>query len=424
VINATGRSLLGIGFPLRAGFRDYRHLSAVLRESMRCAIELPSPSADELAHSAALLERIRAEIVARGPMDFARYMAMVLYEPGLGYYSAGRNKFGAAGDFVTAPELGDVFARCVARAVAPVLRETSGSLLELGAGSGAFAADALAALHALDALPAEYLILETSADLRERQVQRLGTLDPALRDRVRWLDAPPDAPWSGVLFANEVIDALPVRLFALRDDGLHERRVAVGPSAALEFVERPADAALRDAVRAAVTDLEHLPRPYRSEVAPQLGAWLEAVSASMIRGLALFVDYGYPRREYFLPQRVEGTLGCHYRHRFHDDPLWMPGLCDITAWVDFSALADAARASGLDVLGYASQAQFLIAAGLAEVVRSDRPRDSVEQLRLAQQIRMLTLPGEMGERFKVMALGRALAPALLPWADPHGAMRL
>jgi len=387
------------------------------------SIALPAPSADELAHSARLSAAIRDEIVVHGALDFARYMERALYAPGLGYYSAGRTKFGAAGDFVTAPELGDVFARCVARALAPALGGGR-CVLELGAGSGAFAADALREWARIDALPDAYWILETSADLRERQAALLAARVPQLAARVQWLDAPPAAPWRGALFANEVIDALPVRAFAWRDEGLFERCVDVDTEDRLCWRERAADAELKAAFVTAIEAPDELPRPYRSELLPQLGAWFAAVAGAMESGIALFVDYGYSRREYYLPQRSDGTLICHYRHRAHADPLWMPGLSDITAFVDFTAVAEAGWRAGLQPACYASQAQFLFANGLAEIGDTSAPNGAVEQLRLAQQVRRLTLPGEMGERFKALAFTRAFDPALAPWMGIDQSMRL
>lgn len=373
----------------------------------------PEPSPEELAHSAHLLATIRDEIAAAGPMDFARYMALALYAPGLGYYSAGRTRFGAAGDFVTAPELGSLFARCVARALAPVLG-AGRELLELGAGSGAFAVAALGELERLGALPDAYRILDTSADLRARQHARIARELPHLLGRVHWLDRPPEAPWRGALFANEVVDALPVRLFEWREGAL-SARVVVGDGERLVFDRVPADAHLAAAVARAVGDVAALPSPYRSEVLPQLDAWFAAVAGSLVEGVALCVDYGYPRHEYYHPQRREGTLVAHYRHRAHEAVLALPGLSDLTSFVDFTALAEAMHLAGFEPACYASQAQFLIAAGLPEVAAVEAARSAAEQLRLTAEIRRLTLPGEMGERFKVLAGLRGVDRARLPW---------
>jgi SAM-dependent MidA family methyltransferase len=377
-------------------------------------IELPEPGAEERAHSQRLAEAIRAEIAATGPMPFARFMERCLYAPGLGYYSAGRLKFGKAGDFVTAPELGALFAHCMANALAPALRACGEDAVffELGGGSGAFARDCLLALRALGALPKQYWLLEPSADLRERQRESLREALPAeVFVRVQWLDRPPQAPWSGVLFANEVLDALPVTRFRAGEGEVFEEHVALDADNVFIRVDQPADALVAGAVR-------HLQRKlgapfadgYRSEVLPQLPWWIEAIAGTLRKGAALFVDYGYPRREFYLPERRDGTLVCHYRHRAHGDPLILPGLQDITAFVDFTALIEAGIASGFDFVSYASQAQFLMAAGLDAGFTQAHAKADGEAARyaLAQQVKKLTLPGEMGERFKTMLFAREL----------------
>jgi SAM-dependent MidA family methyltransferase len=291
---------------------------------MPAAIRLPDPSPEERAHSARLLGAIAEEIAREGPLDFARYMERALYAPGLGYYSAGRAKFGDAGDFVTAPELGELFARCVARALAPALGAGT-RLLEIGAGSGAFAAAALPALARMGALPDEYWILETSADLRQRQAACLSRCAPELAARVRWLDSPPDAPWRGALFANEVVDALPVRAFALREEGLFARCVGLAGDGTPCWVERPADAALASAFARAVEDPARLRRPYRSELPQALDAWFAAVAGALVEGVALFVDYGYPRGEYSL--RVCATSAPSSTSPRSPRPGMPPGSC-------------------------------------------------------------------------------------------------
>ncbi len=372
-------------------------------------VDWPEPSAAARAHGERVAARIRAEIAATGgALDFARYMELALHAPGLGYYSAGAAKFGAAGDFVTAPELGGVFARCLARALAPVLRQTRGEVLELGPGSGALAVELLGELERLAALPARYRLLEPSADLRERQRAAIMQHCPHLEKIAEWLDAPPERPWQGALIANEVIDALPVRLFALRENGLFARAVGVGERGEFVWREVPADAALAAAVDAAVGAAHALPRPYCSEVRPLLAPWFAAVTRALAHGVAIVVDYGYRRTEYYAPARRTGTLTCHYRHRAHDDPLILPGLQDITAWVDFDALAEAASAAGFALAGESSQAEFLIAHGLDEVFAEAyaAARDETARYRLAQEVKRLTLPGQMGEAFRVMVLNR------------------
>jgi SAM-dependent MidA family methyltransferase len=372
--------------------------------------DLPEPDADARAHSERLAALIRAEIAAAGgALDFARYMELALYAPGLGYYSAGATKFGAAGDFVTAPELGFVFARCLARALAPALRETGGDVLELGPGSGALAAELLPELERLDALPGRYRLLERSADLRARQHALVLQRCPHLEKLTEWLDAPPAQPWRGALVANEVVDALPVRLFALRADGLYARTVGVDSTGKLIEREIPADAGLARAVTRVLGErIGSLPRPYKSEVCPLLAPWFGEVTRSLESGMAWFIDYGYTRDEYYAPERSEGTLRCHYRHRAHNDPLLWPGLQDITAWVDFDALADAGEEAGFALAGCVSQARFLIENGLERVFAgNERAGDEASRYRLAQEIKRLTLPGQMGQSFSVMRFHRA-----------------
>ena len=352
-------------------------------------------------------------------MPFARYMELALYAPGLGYYSAGRTKFGAAGDFITAPELGDLFARCIARAFAPTLRAlgADADVVELGGGSGAFAVAALRELAAQDALPRQFLILEPSADLAARQRARIAAeLPPELAARAHWIARPPPEPWHGVLFANEVVDALPTTRFTLRDGEVYEEHIDLahtGPAQhRLARVDRPADLLVSNAVR----HLERaLGRPfddgYRSEVLPQLPYWLQAVAGTLEQGAMLFVDYGYPRREYYLPERSDGSLVCHYRHRAHADPLLWPGLNDITAFVDFTALAEAGVGAGFDFVGYAPQGQFLLSSGLLDLVDEGDVGD-VERVRRTAEVKRLTLPGDMGERFQAIAFARGVVDVL------------
>jgi SAM-dependent MidA family methyltransferase len=391
---------------------------------------LPEPSADERAHSDRLLQLLREQIASHGPLPFSQYMERCLYAPGLGYYSAGKAKFGAAGDFITAPELGELFARCVVNAVQPVLAMLGdeADFLELGGGSGAFAEAALNALAAAGTLPRQYLILEPSADLRERQRERLRmNLPVELNARVQWLDRPPEQDWRGVLFANEVIDALPTTRFTVRGGEIYEEYVALDGEGRLLRVDRPADALVAGAVRHVERDLgATFTDGYRSEILPQLPYWIQAVAGSLSAGLLLFVDYGYVRREFYLPERDDGTLMAHYRHRAHNDPFYLPGLNDLTASVDFTALAEAGNQAGFGVAGYLPQAQFLIAAGLQDVFEHAQAQvaDEHSRYRLAQQVKRLMLPDQMGERFQAMLLARGLdllpLPAELLAADQGG----
>ncbi|GAA4858273.1 class I SAM-dependent methyltransferase [Luteimonas vadosa] len=369
--------------------------------------------ADAQAHSDQLRALIAAQIAqAGGAIPFSRFMELALYAPGLGYYSAGATKFGRAGDYVTAPELGTLFAECVAEALAPVLRQLGGDaqFVEIGGGSGAFAEAAIKQLMALDAMPARYAILEPSADLRQRQHDRLQrTLTPPVFERVAWLDGPVQERWHGVLFANEVIDALPTPRFALHGGEVHEEHVALDGEGTFVRVDRPADALLTAAVRHVERQRESpFADGYRSELLPQLPYWLQAVMGGLGAGAMLFVDYGYPRREYYAPERRDGTLRAFHRHQLVEDVTARVGLQDITASVDFTALAEAGTGAGFEFAGYCSQAGFLIGNGLEQRLAEQEARAPDEQARYAlrQQVQRLTLPGGMGERFQAMGFDR------------------
>jgi SAM-dependent MidA family methyltransferase len=374
-------------------------------------IDLPEPTPAEREHSATLAGFIRNEIAAKGPLPFSRFMELAMYAPGLGYYSAGKTKFGAAGDFITAPELGSIFARCVARAIAPTLRDIGAhaQMLELGGGSGAFAEDCLRELAHLGALPARYALLEPSADLRQRQRERLLQLPADIAERVHWIDRPPEDDWQGVLFANEVLDALPATRFGIRDGEVFEEHVIDADDEGFASIDLPADGFTANAVRHLERDLGHgLADGYRSEVLPQLPYWVQAVCGGLQRGMALFVDYGYARREFYRDDRRGGTLMATYRHRAHTDVLSRVGLQDLTAFVDFSALAEAATGAGFRIAGLGTQADFLMANGLDAVFAQAYASvgDEAARYRLSQEVKRLTLPAEMGETFKVMAFER------------------
>ena len=371
------------------------------------------PDADALAHSERLRQLMQEQIIAAGgAIPFSRFMELALYAPGLGYYSAGAHKFGIGGDFVTAPELGPLFAATVADAVAPVLQQLGPDalLVELGGGSGAFAEVALKRLLALDALPSRYALLEPSADLRERQRERLQKrLPPLLFELVEWLDGPIAQPWDGVLFANEVIDALPTPRFTLRDGEVFEEHVALDGEGRFVRRDRPADVLLSAAVRHVERGLEApFADGYRSELLAQLPYWLQAVAGGLRSGAMLFVDYGYARAEYYQPQRREGTLRAFRSHHVGDDPYAHPGLQDLTASVDFTALAEAGTGAGFDFAGYCSQASFLVGNGLMQRLAEaeERAKDETARLRLRQEAKQLTLPEAMGERFQAMGFSR------------------
>jgi len=336
-------------------------------------------------------------------MSFDRYMAMALYEPGLGYYVNGLHKFGAAGDFVTAPEQGSLFARCLARQIDALPGELGGSIIELGAGSGALAQELLLAL---DSPPERYRILEPSAVLREVQQERLEALPGHLRECIEWIATPPEATFEGIILANEVLDALPVTAFQIGQGQVEQRYVGLEDDA-LTWVSQRASRRLERAVDDLQQELGGaLPDGYASEINLTLTEWLRSVTDSLGRGLVLLIDYGYPRREYYHPDRSDGTLVCHYRHRAHFDPFLWPGLTDLSAFVDFTAVADAAAGCGLEVGGFSSQAGFLLSLGVQDWV--DNAGNDRERLRLAGEVKRLTLPAEMGEKFKVIALTREL----------------
>jgi SAM-dependent MidA family methyltransferase len=368
-------------------------------------------------HQQAQLQRMYTHLQtvlaqAGGWISFARYMDEALYAPGLGYYSAGARKLGAGGDFTTAPELSSLFGGCVARQCEQVLRSLGGGdVLELGAGSGRLAFDVLQALAQADCLPQRYLILEVSADLRQRQQALLATLPAALAGRVQWLDAPPAQGLRGVLLANEVLDALPCDCFALGPDGqVIERGVALDAAGALVWQLRPAPALLAAEVQRLQSQRSPPMEPgYASELCLRAGPWIATVTAQLQAGVALFIDYGLPRATYYQPARDGGTLRCHWRQRAHDDPLVLPGLQDITAWVDFTRVAEAADDGGLQVLGFTTQMGFLLGTGIESLIAA--APEGVARTRLLTQARELLMPEAMGESFKVIALGRQ-------WQEP------
>ncbi len=376
---------------------------------------LAAPSAEALAHSARVAAHIRGAIErAGGWIGFDRYMELALYAPGFGYYAAGTRKFGDAasgGDFVTAPEISPLFARSLANQVVQAFDHCAPHVLEFGAGSGALARDLLDALAQLGARDVRYAIVELSADLRERQLATLAGRG------VEWLTAPP-ARFDGVVIANEVLDVMPVQLFVKREGRVQERGVTTIDGDRLVLAEAPAGRELATAVAAIEAEVGALPDGYGSEVGLIARAWVASLADWLARGVALLIDYGFPRREYYHPQRLMGTLMCHYRHHAHADPLWLPGLNDITAHVDFSALADAAHSAGLSMLGYTSQAHFLLNCGLADLLQADHTHAR------ANEAHRLISEAEMGELVKVLALGRAVDAPLIGFARGDRAHRL
>jgi SAM-dependent MidA family methyltransferase len=366
-------------------------------------------SAAEFAHTRRVARHIRAQIRAAGGwLPFERFMDLALYAPGLGYYSAGAHKLGEGGDFTTAPEISRLFGGCVAEQCAAVLGALgAGSILEIGAGSGALAADVLSRLSELDRMPARYFILEVSADLRARQRRTIEALAPALAACVEWLDGPLAAAFDGVVLANEVLDALPVTRFRWRRDGCAELGVALAGEG-FAWAERAADEALARACAARAEAGGGWEDGYVSEYCPRLQAWTRAVTRAHRAGLALWIDYGLPRREYYLPERRDGTLLCHFRHRTSADPLALAGLQDLSAWVDFTHLAEVSAPAGYALAGFTTQAHFLAGLGIDRQMQRLAAGEALAGARLAAQARRLLMPGEMGERFKAMAWLRGL----------------
>jgi SAM-dependent MidA family methyltransferase len=394
------------------------NFSQQLKEQTQKLGQLPKPDVAARAHSEKLIAHIRHEIdAAGGSISFARYMELALMAPGLGYYSAGSHKLGAQGDFVTAPEISPLFSRCVARQcqqVIETLRHEPGGVdvLEFGAGSGVMAADILLELEQRQALPDHYYILELSGDLRQRQRDTIASRAPQWLEKVHWLDTLPAAGFRGVMLANEVVDAMPVHRVMHTD---------AANSAWQEYYVTWRDERFQwqladindERLQHALHELPgQLPVPYSTEVNLALAGWIAALANVLESGLVLLVDYGFPRHEYYHAQRAQGTLMCHYRHRAHDDPFVYPGLQDITAHVDFTALAEAAVQAGLDVSGYCAQAHFLLSCQLDKMVAACDPQDPA-YLAITQQVRTLTSPEEMGELFKVIALTKSLSTPLM-----------
>jgi len=371
---------------------------------------VPMLGAAQAEHAARVRAHIVAAIAAAGGwLSFERYMELALYAPGLGYYSAGARKLGPGGDFTTAPEISALFGTCVAKQCAEVLAAlTRAAILEIGAGSGRLAVDVLRRLQSAKCLPERYLILEVSADLRARQHACLRDSVPDLLDRVEWLDEPPAEQFDGVVLANEVLDALPVRRFRWHSTGVEEMGVAFDGER-MHWSAAPANEhTTRECGRLHAAAGFAWDDGYSSEYCPRLGAWTTEVTRSLDRGAVLWFDYGLPRAQYYLPERHEGTLICHFRHRTELDPFRHAGLQDITAWVDFTSLAEASEAAGFELAGFTTQTYFLAGLGIEREMQAMVAQDAHAVLRVSQQARRLLMPGEMGEGFKAMAWLRGL----------------
>jgi SAM-dependent MidA family methyltransferase len=382
---------------------------------------LPAPPAEAQAVSAALTRAIAQEIgESGGSVNFSRYMELALYAPGLGYYTAGARKLGRDGDFVTAPEISPLFGRTLGRQLAPLITDGLEEVLEIGAGSGALAADLLLELERLGCPPRRYLILELSSDLRSRSRDTLAARAPRHLARVAWLNGLPPA-FTGIVVGNEVLDAMPVHRVVRRGGETLEGCVGHDPARDGFF---DLDCPAADQVRRAAEELSLPADDYRTEIQLHARAFIRSLGASLARGAAFFFDYGFPRREFYHPQRARGTLMCHYRHRAHDDPYFLPGLQDITSHIDFSAIAQAGKEAGMELLGYTNQAQFLVNCGLASLLAEISPEDVAAYAPLAAQAQKLVSTAEMGELFKVIALGKGVSAPLLGFERGDKALAL
>jgi SAM-dependent MidA family methyltransferase len=394
----------------------------------RTSSGLPQPDDAAREHAARVYRHICRQIEdAGGWIPFAVFMDLALYAPALGYYAAGARKFGSEGDFVTAPEMTPLFGHTVARQVAQVLEQAGGDVVELGAGSGLLAVDILDELERLGRLPARYRILEPSAELAQRQQQRIRQRSPGMMDRVDWLESLESLESSasgfrGVVIANEVLDAIPVHILVWREEGVFERGVAL-ENDVLVWQERPAGDSLQAAAAGIGAVAEVAGLPFVSEVSPAAAGLVSSLARGIDCGAILLIDYGFPRAEYYHPQRSSGTLMCHYRHYVHDDALFLPGLQDITAHVDFTAVAEAGVDAGCRI-AYTTQAQFLINCGITELLARTPAEDMAAYLPQATAVQKLLSPAEMGELFKVLALSRGIDVPLLGFSEGDRSNRL
>lgn len=384
--------------------------------------QLPFPDSDALAHSQRLRIYISEQIkAANGWISFSKFMEHSLYAPGLGYYTAGAKKFGAAGDFVTAPEMTGLFGQALARQIRQIMAESSPQIIEVGAGSGRLACDLLLELERLNCLPKHYFILDLSADLRQRQRETMTKSAPHLLDRVTWLDQLPEL-FSGVVLGNELLDALPTEIVAWREDDILERGVSLNDAGNFIWAEQSATGSLRLAAEEIGRQCQ-LPPGFESEICLAARAWSVEWAHRLTAGSLLLIDYGFPRREFYHQQRGRGTLMCHYRHHAHPDPFYLPGLQDITAHVDFTAIIAAAHGAGLELQGYTSQGQFLLNCEILDLL-SAIPNDSLDYIRAASAVNKLLMPHEMGELFKVIAVGKGIDSQLCGFANGDQSHRL
>ena len=380
--------------------------SQQLYQSAHDSKELPFPSDLAQQHSESLIALIKGVIEQEGgAVSFQKYMELALYAPGLGYYAAGSAKLGEEGDFITAPEISPLFSQALANAIIPAL-DSEQVILEVGAGLGRMAADILVYLQQQNKLPKEYWILELSADLRERQKVTIESTVPELINKVKWLDELPER-FSGVIVANELLDAMPVQLFQKKENDINEINVVWRDDKFSFQLKSSFDERLVHRVKNIEIELERkFDTGYISEINFAAEDWIKSIAERLQQGVIILIDYGFPRHEYYHAQRNQGTLMCHYRHRTHPDAFIYPGLQDITAHVDFTAMADAALEANMQVIGYTNQVSFLMGAGLLELAALNDESEVQQQIELASQIKKLTLPHEMGELFKVIGFSK------------------
>lgn len=384
---------------------------------------LPAPDESAFQHSCAVKNMICSEITtAGGWIPFTRYMELAIYSPGMGYYCSGTTKFGCAGDFVTAPEVSSLFGRAIAQQATQIIEgvgEDIGDILEFGAGTGKLALDILLELEDLNSLPQHYFILEVSGELQEQQNKLFEKFAPHLLSRVQWLENLP-TKFKGLILANEVLDAMPVHLVVWRDNSLFERGV-VWSGKRFEWSDR----LLVEGELFKIAQ-EIIPRAsfnnnnidtYISEINLSVRGFIRSLANILQKGTIVLIDYGFGRNEYYHYQRSRGTLMCHYRHHAHDDPFYFPGLQDITSHVDFTAITDVATGEGLELLGYASQAQFLINCGITEILAQIPVENTGDYLPMSNQVQKLVSPAEMGELFKVIALGKDTQQSLIGFSN-------
>jgi SAM-dependent MidA family methyltransferase len=384
---------------------------------------LPTPDESAFQHSCAVKNMICSEItMAGGWIPFTRYMELAIYSPGMGYYCSGTTKFGCAGDFVTAPEISSLFGRAIAQQATQIIEsvgEDIGDILEFGAGTGKLALDILLELENHKRLPQHYFILEVSGELQEQQNKLFEKFAPHLLSRIQWLENLP-TKFNGLILANEVLDAMPVHLVVWRDNSLFERGV-VWSGKKLEWSDR----LLVEGELFKIAQ-ETIPRSsfnnnnidtYISEINLSVRGFIRSLANILQKGAIVLIDYGFGRNEYYHYQRSRGTLMCHYRHHAHDDPFYFPGLQDITSHVDFTAITDVAIGEGLELLGYASQAQFLINCGITEILAQIPAENTGDYLPISNQVQKLVSPAEMGELFKVIALGKDTQQSLIGFSS-------